>query len=380
MTIENDRRRVQVTELTLPKINDALRQLTDMVCRLEGRSGFVNLRDSIKLQTNEQTLMDFSTSTSGNAAIVAFGTENSSIALAKGARLETDGDWIATDTVASIFALNRAGDLTLYANTGLTVGQAFTPTLVLTLGSTGSVAQHALVSATHTASNLTIGDLLTATGATTFAFQGVDNLTELASEPDQLSDYFLLFDNSAVVAGGTGQNVKIKPKYISGNMPFAALFSNGQVFTTTGANLTSYDYTFPAGDLTAGDVIRIHGRANLTGTTAGTKSLTIALGTGTATTVFTATTTTNPTFFEFECTIYIRSTTSAGLHLRSQWGSAGATPANTFWNGAGWTLSDISANSQLVRLVGTHTGSNTEMKMADYSIRVFRGGGNAVVV
>lgn len=168
----DDRSRIQVAKLDLDKVNEALRKLSDWVTRIEGRSGPVKLRDSIALMTAKQTVMDIESTESGNASIVQFGTENATIAIAKGARKEDNGEWIARDTSATIFALTRAGEGNLYYNSNLTVNQAFEPTLIFSIGTSGTVGAHALsgVGSPHTMSGLTTGHVLQATAATTFGF------------------------------------------------------------------------------------------------------------------------------------------------------------------------------------------------------------------
>jgi hypothetical protein len=133
MATGDNRRIIQIAALDLQKINTALAQLSDWIMRIEGRSGDVKLRDSLRIASEKQTVIDIESQNAGGACIAVYGTENATLALAKGARKEDNGEWIATDTSAVIFALDRTGVATLYANTGLTVGQAFTPTSSATL-------------------------------------------------------------------------------------------------------------------------------------------------------------------------------------------------------------------------------------------------------
>lgn len=133
MATGDNRKTIQIAALDLQKVNTALAQLSDWVQRLEGRSGGIKLRDSIYVSSEKQTIIDIDSAQAGKACIVMYGTENATLALAKGARKEDNGEWIATDTSAVIFALDRTGVATLYANTGLTIGQAFTPTSSATL-------------------------------------------------------------------------------------------------------------------------------------------------------------------------------------------------------------------------------------------------------
>ena len=134
MATNDDRKIIQVQALDLQKVNEALRQLSQRVNSLEGKTGRVSIRDSIDLLSNKQTMIDFTSDTSGKGSLCLYGTENSSLALAKGARKETNGEWVATDTVAVILALLRDGDVILYTNSGLTIDQAFNPTEVFSYG------------------------------------------------------------------------------------------------------------------------------------------------------------------------------------------------------------------------------------------------------
>ncbi len=198
------------------------------------------------------------------------------------------------------------------------------------------------------------------------------SLTELAQEPDQDVDFLFIYDDSAAA------NKKILPKYISGNQPWCVGFSSGQLFTTGGANLTSFDYTFLADELQVGDTIHIFGTAGGT-LTAGIKSLTIAIGTGTPTTIFSMPVT-GSNIFEFMLELLVRTTTSVALKGLSWWGAAGSPMVNNRIVSDAQTVANISSNSQLVRLVGTHTGSSTELTMQDYIMRVYRAGGNFSLV
>jgi hypothetical protein len=176
MAVGDNRKTIQIADLDLQKINTALAQLSDWVMRLEGRSGGINLRDSVTIQSDKQSLIDFESSNAGKASIAVFGVENATLAFAKGSRKENNGDWVATDTVSVIWALDRAGNGTLYVNTGLVEGQAFSPTVSFVVGSGGSVTPHVLDSSTHTVSGKTAGHVLQALSATTFGFAALSGL------------------------------------------------------------------------------------------------------------------------------------------------------------------------------------------------------------
>ena len=134
-----------LAKLELQKVDEELRKLRVEIDRLRGRNGQIQLLNNISVKAPGQTLMEFDSQTAGKASIVAYGTENGTIALAKGAYKDNNGDWIATDTSAVIWALSRAGAGTLYVNSGLTVGQAFLPTVSASIGSGGAIPASAIV-------------------------------------------------------------------------------------------------------------------------------------------------------------------------------------------------------------------------------------------
>ncbi len=153
-----------------------------------------------------------------------------------------------------------------------------------------------------------------------------------------------------------------------GRMVFAAAFSSGQYFTTGGANLTNYDYTFDSTDINVGDIIEFGGTVALGGTTAGTKSLTLTVGAGAARTIFSSTVATINTVFQFWIRAIARSATNIAGTGWAQWAVAGSPMAGTNFFNYPWAVSDVTANAQLCRLIGTNTGANNECRMTDYFI------------
>jgi hypothetical protein len=366
MASGDSRRIVQAQALDLQKVNEALRHISEWLNKLEGRTGEIELRDSITMATEKQTLLDCTSSVSGTGALCLFGTENATLALAKGARKENNGEWVATDTVAVIWALDRTGVATLYVNTSLTVDQAFEPTSAFVVGSGGSTASHALVGSSHTASGLTAGHVLRATAATTFAF-GVPTGLEISNTP------------AGYVAATTVQGAINELDSEKGSQPYCWRFSSGQLFGTGDTNLTSYDYTFAANSLKVGDTLQL-GCSVAWSTTAGTKSLTLAIGTGTARTIFSSTGVVANTIAHVRVEVVMRSTTTLAIEGTTVIGVNGGAIAETYFVNTGQTVSDISANSQLFRWVGKNTGSATEAKMTDMFIRHFPANGNSAVV
>lgn len=171
-----DRRVVQVKPKKDVKglsknINEALRQVSTQIHKLEGRGGVGTTFANTKIKSDSYTLMDFEGTLTGKASFSATTGLNRTFAIAKGARRETDGQWVATDTGAVILEMKDDGTMVMYANTNLVVGAAFNPTAAITLP-TGT-APHGLVSASHTvgAPAPTAGQALVATSGTEFAFQ-----------------------------------------------------------------------------------------------------------------------------------------------------------------------------------------------------------------
>ena len=136
---ENDLRRTYQArinskrELDPESVNETLRQLSKAIHKLEGRTGTVEARDNIKITTAKATALEIDSAVGGKAAIVAFGTDNSGIALAKGSKRNDVGQWIATDTTSVIWAVSREGWASLYVNSNLRVGEAFEPLVVATI-------------------------------------------------------------------------------------------------------------------------------------------------------------------------------------------------------------------------------------------------------
>lgn len=150
------------------RVNEALRQLSEMISKLEGRSGESVVKNSLTVKSDGYTLLDMESALAGKASFCGITGTTRTFEIAKGAKRDKDKQWIATDTGAVILQLKDDGTMVMYANTGLTIGAAFAPLVAITFP--GGTATHGLVSATHTASGLTTGYLLTATGTNTFNF------------------------------------------------------------------------------------------------------------------------------------------------------------------------------------------------------------------
>ncbi len=109
------------------RVNEALRRINEQILKLEGRSGTIELRDSLTLTATDPTLVRLG----AHGALCQMETSQPrSAELAFGAYRDTDGQWIASDSGAVILQLRSDGTFVKYANTGLTPGAAFTPVVL----------------------------------------------------------------------------------------------------------------------------------------------------------------------------------------------------------------------------------------------------------
>lgn len=119
------------------RVNEALRQLSEQILKLEGRAGEVTSLNALRVKAPSYTLAEFESSVAGSAALVAYPENPDSplrgVALAKGAKRDSTGQWVATDTGAAIMELYSDGKIKFFADTELLVGAAFSPTLVSTI-------------------------------------------------------------------------------------------------------------------------------------------------------------------------------------------------------------------------------------------------------
>lgn len=374
MAMQNDRAAIQVAALDLQKVNDAFRRVSQQITLLEGRSGTVGVRDSMTITSDKQTLIDFDSSTAGKGSIVAFGTENATLALAKGSRKEDNGEWVATDTTSTIFALDRAGNGTLYYNSGLTVGQAFNPTAIYVIGSGGSVGAHALTggSSPHTESGLTPGYVLTATGATTFGWAaapaGVTDhgaLTGLAD--DDHTQYLNTTRHAAIDAADHGSGASTDGQVLTSDGAGGAAWEDatGSSSPTAGTYLLTANttpvgnvgtgnddlitYSLPAGTLAAdGDSIR----CIFSGTfAANTNAKTGTIYFGASNSLVISNSSSGVLHWLAEMVVTRLSATTQRIHIRGN--SNGAAVYNQYLDGA-----ETLANAITIKVVGTGTSND----------------------
>jgi len=369
----DNRRIIQAQALDLQKVNEALRHISEWLNKLEGRTGGVAFRDSIDVISDKQTIFDFTSNISGTGSICLFGTENATLALAKGARKENNGEWIATDTVAVIWALARSGTGTLYVNTGLTIGQAFEPTANAGIG-TGSLTAAAIV-------NVPSGGIA-ATNVQT-ALNELDTEKANLASPTFTGTPTLPTGTIGVTQAVNNNTTALATTAFAranfARQPYSFRFSSGQLFGTGDTNLTSYDYTFGVDDLKVGDTLSLFSSVSWQ-TTAGTKTLTLTVGTGAARTMFSSAGVVANTLAHTRVDLFVRNTTTLAIEGFTLISTAGSTFTETYFINAGITVSDISANAQLFRWIGKNTGSATEAKMTDIYIRHFPANGNSAVV
>ncbi len=110
------------------RVNEVFRRISESIVKLEGRSGTTDAKNSISISSGNPTLLGLL----GRGGICYGGTSTPprTFEFAGGAHRDTDGQWIADDTGAVILQLRSDGSFYTYGNTGLLVGQAFTPTFI----------------------------------------------------------------------------------------------------------------------------------------------------------------------------------------------------------------------------------------------------------
>lgn len=128
---KTQRRIIQITgQLDLQALNEAFRQLSEMLYSIEGRRGKISLKDQLNVEASQRkTPLRLSAAGRRGSGAFAFGnTENASFYMAKGAYLSDREAWIAEDNVAVILELNReSATPRMFRNTGLTPGDTFVP-------------------------------------------------------------------------------------------------------------------------------------------------------------------------------------------------------------------------------------------------------------
>ncbi len=246
------------------------------------------------------------------------------------------------------------------------LGRTFDPTVAAPIG---IFAVDILNGAGNTTHLYFQGALCDAPHLITDAYAG-----ELASPPDQDDDLFLLYDLSAT------SNKKIRPKYLSGNLKYMAMYSgspntNNRNNSTGETELASYGANFAAGELITGDWVDIWLVVSLANN-ANTKTIKTYIGTGAAVTLWTGTT--GNVIMDLHYRVLFRGNTGAAIEGQTWYAANGAVYAGTMINGS-TTPSDISANSQYFKLT-VQGGATQDILVTDMSYVVYRAGGNAVVV
>lgn len=188
---EQDLRVIQVTSNSAPAINEALRQLSLMIYRLEGRTGTINLRDSLALLTEQNGLFGGIHDNSGVQATYEVSAEVDGRTVnrtyvARGATFSDEatpatvqgGQWTALCSTATIMSLHETG-VTLYYNSGLTIGLPFVPTVLHVFPTPGAKVSRS--------TNQTIADTTdTAISFDTTDFETPSEMVDLSKEPTQI--------------------------------------------------------------------------------------------------------------------------------------------------------------------------------------------------
>ena len=114
-------------------LNEVVRQVTERIYTEQGRRGPGDRFDSLNIKADERRspLRFRGKGATGAGAIAFSGLENASMYIAKGAYMNDNGSWVAEDATAVIQEMNRNNNTpVMYRNTGLKIGQIFTPTPV----------------------------------------------------------------------------------------------------------------------------------------------------------------------------------------------------------------------------------------------------------
>jgi hypothetical protein len=145
MARNDDRRVIQIKGdknkvPQLSDVQDAIRQLSEMVYKLEGRVGQIELREGLRITADEATPLTLESRVVNpvDADFKVFLwkstlTTTSATFLVRGANLTTGprGDqWTATSTSAVIISLTKNSGVKFYFDDDLTIGQPFVPTEV----------------------------------------------------------------------------------------------------------------------------------------------------------------------------------------------------------------------------------------------------------
>jgi hypothetical protein len=132
---ENTLRRIPQIPGAVSKtdLNEFYRQLSEQIYAGEGRRGPIEKKDTLNIVASERrTPLRFrGTGNRGSGSISFGGLDNASMFTSKGAYQNDNGAWIAEDTTVVIMEMNRNSTTPImYRNTGLTIGQVFTPSAV----------------------------------------------------------------------------------------------------------------------------------------------------------------------------------------------------------------------------------------------------------
>lgn len=110
-------------------LNVLFAEIARRIDKLEGKSGEGERVDPLTLSTSLK---------GANLRIAHFsvnqhGDDLEQVSLAKGAYMDTAGQWVASLTQATIVEFNGSSNVKIYTNTGLVVGAPFTPTIDTTI-------------------------------------------------------------------------------------------------------------------------------------------------------------------------------------------------------------------------------------------------------
>ena len=111
-------------ELNKASINVILAQISTRLDRLEGKTETTYRTKPLSVDLGGKGWAWMGAGLSLNR----YGDDLEKSALARGAHIDENGQWVADSTTAIILEFNGSGNVTVYVNSGLTFGVPFTPT------------------------------------------------------------------------------------------------------------------------------------------------------------------------------------------------------------------------------------------------------------
>ena len=120
--------RVQIEgELSKQTVNDSLAKLSARLDRVEGKTEATNRTERLNIDVGNGPALF-----AGGFYVCRYGNDSQNSALARGAYIDSAGQWVAASANSVILAFTSSG-LLVYVDSNLTPGVPFTPTLDTTI-------------------------------------------------------------------------------------------------------------------------------------------------------------------------------------------------------------------------------------------------------